>query len=920
MFGLFGERKPLRIVSLEYRDEEDKKAHRANGDGKAEDGKKETDDDDNKYKKKKGTEKLSTLLAFVIVFFCTAVFSLVLYMDGRLPKPLTLSDIPQNPDTFIEDRARDMLRRLTSVGARPAGSYENEVLAADFLKRQLESIKKRANPLHKLTIDVQRPRGSFNLRFVDGLTHHYRNIQNIIVKLESGLGAKDALLVNCHFDSVPQSPGASDDAVSCAIMLEVLEVLTQSATPFRHNLLFLFNGAEENMLPGSHGFITQHEWAEEARAFVNLEACGSGGRELVFQSGPNHPWLVEAYANAAPHPFASVIGQEIFQSGVIPADTDFRIFRDYGKIPGLDIAYVKNGYVYHTKYDTEDRIPPGSIQRAGDNVLAVVRHLAQSDVLTHTELNNQGAVVFFDLLGLCLVHYPEWIGILINFVVIALSIGMTVIKARKSFQCGVTTGVYVRQLGYTFLIQLTGCVASFVVVTFIAVLMDATGRTMSWYSRPYLIFFLYMCPTMMTVIAVFYFALPRQKQYFQFADGVWVIESLYFEVSKLVWTLYTLVMTFCRLKSSFFCMFWVLFPMIGRFILERMYDRTAVKKKPKDCKWLVIHLFSLTVPLIMMMYLIYMTFAMFIPIMGRSGSFVNPDLIIGYKAASMTLATISFLCPLVMVMNKPSNVITTLYMTTIISVILVVTTSLGFPYSSSPSNLAPHRSFVLHTAREFYGKSGELLKEDSGYFVINLDRNSPSVLLHHVPEYYNLQDITDEECEKYLYCGMPAYYPCASMLKVNHWIKAPRPRIYQETGLKLLQSEEVEPHTLRLLFQVTGPDHMGVFFSPVVGVKLKTWSFSDGETLEGPPWKDGRPTHYIFYSHGLSPTPWTFWIELTVPRDYTPEKHDLVDMALTGHIIHGNDMKSPDFKKFLAQFPGWSYPVGWTASYKAFKF
>lgn len=43
--------------------------------------------------------------------------------------------------------------------------------------------------------------------------------------------------------------------------------------------------------------------------------------------------------------------------GVIPGDTDYRIFaEDYGNIPGLDIIFVLGGYFYHTSYDTVERL------------------------------------------------------------------------------------------------------------------------------------------------------------------------------------------------------------------------------------------------------------------------------------------------------------------------------------------------------------------------------------------------------------------------------------------------------------------------------------------------------------------------------------------------------------------------------------
>ena len=288
--------------------------------------------------------------AFIVV--CIALVICLLgtsyYFYRWLPDPVD----PSSPNHFSAARARKHLEDIVNLGVRNVGSQANEVYAKNLLIQKVKDIQTLASQEVEIELSVQASSGGYYLDFLGGMTHIYHNVSNVIVRVSKrGSSSEHAFLINAHYDSSLGAVSASDDAVSCGTMLEVLQTLTADPAPFlpKYDIIFLFNGAEETVLQASHGFITQHPWAKKIRAFVNLEAAGAGGREIVFQSGPENPWLIGLYAKVAPYPHGSVVAEDLFQSGLIPSDTDFRIFRDFGQLPGIDTAYYSNGYVYHTE-------------------------------------------------------------------------------------------------------------------------------------------------------------------------------------------------------------------------------------------------------------------------------------------------------------------------------------------------------------------------------------------------------------------------------------------------------------------------------------------------------------------------------------------------------------------------------------------
>ena len=162
--------------------------------------------DDKKYEEK-SSSRLG-LLSWIIIFVLHAGIVTYVHVEfRRFPAPKTVQG--SKPNEFVEERAREHLHRITGFGPRVVGSHANENLTANYILDQLHKIKKGASAVNKLDVETSTVTGTFSLLFLGEFSSYYENVRNIVAKL-SPVGkdsGKNSLLVNCHYDSIVDSPG-----------------------------------------------------------------------------------------------------------------------------------------------------------------------------------------------------------------------------------------------------------------------------------------------------------------------------------------------------------------------------------------------------------------------------------------------------------------------------------------------------------------------------------------------------------------------------------------------------------------------------------------------------------------------------------------------------------------------------------------
>jgi hypothetical protein len=233
------------------------------------------------------------------------------------------------------------------------------------------------------------------VRSADG--HSASEIHNVLARLPGRANTR-AFALTGHYDSVRYGPGAADNGASVAAMLETARAL-RAGPPLSNDVLFVFTDGEETGLLGAKAFA-QHPWAGEVGVLLGLEARGTSGGALMFETSSSNGWLIAELARARVGAFASSLAGSIYEQ--LPFSGDFSWLKRHGQ-HGFHVAFLNDFAWYHTRNDRPEHLSLASLQHHGNYALGLARHFGNLPLHRVTAPD----AVYFNTVGAQLVHYPK---------------------------------------------------------------------------------------------------------------------------------------------------------------------------------------------------------------------------------------------------------------------------------------------------------------------------------------------------------------------------------------------------------------------------------------------------------------------------------------------------------------------------------
>lgn len=237
-----------------------------------------------------------------------------------------------------------------------------------------------------------------------------------------GAPARLGVALVAHYDSQAVAPGAADDASGVGIILEVARRLLREG-PRHRPVLLLFTDAEEDGLLGAQAFVDQHPAASRLEYVVNLEARGTCGPSVLFETAGAPGPLLAALAAARPRALTSSFFTSVYAR--LPNDTDFTVFRAAG-LKGANLAFIGGVQRYHTPLDALAYLDARSVHHQGVATLALARSLAALPPGSEPA----GGHAFFGLAHGPLVSWPTPVSLPLALAALALA-GWAAWRARR---------------------------------------------------------------------------------------------------------------------------------------------------------------------------------------------------------------------------------------------------------------------------------------------------------------------------------------------------------------------------------------------------------------------------------------------------------------------------------------------------------